>query len=313
MKTKLNQGNRGNGQNGKFGNGSNNNNKSDNGNNNNLGNNNSGNNNNGYQARNNTPGRLSMMSKGEAERSSDVVTGTFSIHSVSVNTLFDFGAAYSFISTSVVRKLNLTESSHVDVSVSLPTGKLVHCNKIFKGLPLKIGEAIFPSDLIKFNLGDLDVILGMDWLSLYKAKIDCEMQRVKLSDLLGKIVSYRQLGNPKGFGIIPAMKVKKLVNKGCPLYFCCFQDLSMSESRRMKDVPIVNEFLDVFPEEISGMPPKREVEFTIDLVPGAAPISKAPYRMAPVEMSELKAQLEELLDKGFIRPSASPWEHLCYL
>ncbi|XP_021746474.1 GATA zinc finger domain-containing protein 4-like [Chenopodium quinoa] len=75
-------------------------------------------------------------------------------------------------------QLNLTESSHVDVSVSLPTGKLVHCNKIFKGLPLKIGEAIYPSNLIEFNLGDLDVILGMDWLSLYKAKIDCEMQRV---------------------------------------------------------------------------------------------------------------------------------------
>ncbi|XP_021747872.1 putative uncharacterized protein DDB_G0267840 [Chenopodium quinoa] len=135
-------------------------------------NNNSGNNNNGYQARNNTPDRLSVMSKGEAERSSNVVTGTFSMQYVSINTLFDSGAAYSFISTSVVRKLNLTESSHVDVSVSLPTGKLVHCNKIFKGLPLKIGEAIFPSDLIEFNLGDLDVILGMDWLSLYKANID---------------------------------------------------------------------------------------------------------------------------------------------
>lgn len=247
------------------------------------------------------------MSKGEAERPSDVVTGTFSIQSIYVNTLFDSGAAYSFISTSLVRKLNLTESSHVDVSVSLPRGKLVHCNKIFKGLPLKIGEAIFPSDLIEFNLGDLDVILGMDWLSLYKAKIDCEMQRVQLSDPLGKKVSYRRLGKPKGFGIISAMKVKKLVNKGCPLYFCCVQDLSMSENRRMEDVPIVNEFLDVFPEDISGMPPKRKIEFTIDLVPGAAPISKAPYRMAPAEMSELKAQLQELLDKGFIRPSASPW------
>ncbi|XP_021742720.1 probable cyclin-dependent serine/threonine-protein kinase DDB_G0292550 [Chenopodium quinoa] len=211
-----NQGNKGNGQNRKFENGSNNNNRSGNNN-----NNNSGNNNNGYQARNNTPGLLSVMSKGEAERFPDVVTGTFSIYSFSVNTLFDSGAAYSFISNSVVRKLNLTESSHVDVSVSLPTGKLVHCNNIFKGLPLKIGESIFPSDLIEFNLGDLDVILGMDWLSLYKAKIDCEMQRVQLSDPLGKAVSYRRLGKPKGFGIISALKVKKLVDKGCPLYFCC--------------------------------------------------------------------------------------------
>ncbi|XP_021714875.1 putative mediator of RNA polymerase II transcription subunit 24 [Chenopodium quinoa] len=83
--------------------------------------------------------------------------------------------------------------------------------------------------------------------------------------------------------------------------------LNMSEISRMEDVSIMNEFLDVFPKEILGMPPKREVEFIIDLVPGAAPILKAPHRMAPAEMSELKAQLQELLDKGFIRPSASPW------
>ncbi|XP_021750370.1 uncharacterized protein LOC110716043 [Chenopodium quinoa] len=168
-----NQGSRDNGQNGKFGNGnSNGSHRPGNG------NNNSGNGNNGHQGKSNAPGRLSVMSKGEAERSSNVVTGTFSIHSVSVKALFDSGATYSFISTSVVRKLNLSESSHVNMSVSLPTGKLVHCNRLFKGLPLKIGEAVFPSNLIEFNLGDLDVILGMDWLSLYKAKIDCEIQRV---------------------------------------------------------------------------------------------------------------------------------------
>ncbi|XP_021773659.1 uncharacterized protein LOC110737634 [Chenopodium quinoa] len=192
-------------------------------------------------------------------------------------------ATYSFIFTSVVRKLNLSESSHVDVSVSRQTGKLVHCNRLFKGLPLKIGEVVFPSNLIEFNLGDLDVILGMDWLSLYKAKIDCEIQRVHLSDPLGKTVSYRRFGKPKGIGIISALKVKKLVSKGYPLYFYCVQDLSKGEKRRIEDVPIVNEFLDVFPDEISGMPPKREVEVTIDLIPGAAPISKAPCRMAPAD------------------------------
>ena len=80
----------------------------------------------------------------------------------------------------------------------------------------------------------------------------------------------------------------------------------MQEEIRIEDTPAVSEFLDVFPDEISGMPPSREVEFTIDLIPGTAPISKAPYRMAPAEMGELKVQLQELLDKGFIRPSALP-------
>ena len=72
--------------------------------------------------------------------------------------------------------------------------------------------------------------------------------------------------------------------------------------------PVVCDFIDVFPEDLPGLPPIREIEFTIDLVPGTSPISIPPYRMAPAELKELKTQLEELQDKGFIRPSASPWE-----
>ena len=76
---------------------------------------------------------------------------------------------------------------------------------------------------------------------------------------------------------------------------------------KIETIPVVNEFPNVFPEDLPGLPPDREVEFTIDVMPGTAPISKAPYRMAPAAMKELKTQLQELLDKGFIRPSVSPW------
>nr|GFC40617.1 putative reverse transcriptase domain-containing protein [Tanacetum cinerariifolium] len=80
-----------------------------------------------------------------------------------------------------------------------------------------------------------------------------------------------------------------------------------SKERRLEDVPIVQDFLEVFPEDLSGIPPTRQVEFQIDLVPGAAPVARAPYRLAPSEMKELLDQLKELADKGFIRPSSSPW------
>ena len=70
---------------------------------------------------------------------------------------------------------------------------------------------------------------------------------------------------------------------------------------------MVREFLDLFPAEFPGLPPEREVEFNIELLPGTSPISRAPYRMAPTELRELKAQLQDLIDKGFIRPSTSPW------
>ncbi|GKG04802.1 hypothetical protein Tco_0315189, partial [Tanacetum coccineum] len=80
-----------------------------------------------------------------------------------------------------------------------------------------------------------------------------------------------------------------------------------SKEKRLEDVPIVWDFLYVFPEDLSGLPPTRQVKFQIDLIPGAAPVARAPYRLAPSEMKELSEQLKELSDKGFIRPSSSPW------
>ena len=97
-----------------------------------------------------------------------------------------------------------------------------------------------------------------------------------------------------------------MTKSGCDAYLANVIDTTVV-SLGVSDVPIVNEFLDVFPEELPGLPPQREVEFQIETIPGVAPISMAPYRMAPAELKELKKQLEELLDRGFIRPSISPW------
>ncbi|GKB81014.1 hypothetical protein Tco_0947909 [Tanacetum coccineum] len=80
-----------------------------------------------------------------------------------------------------------------------------------------------------------------------------------------------------------------------------------SDEKRLEDIPVVREFLEVFPEDLPGLPPVRQVEFQIDLIPGAAPVARAPYRLAPSEMQELSNQLQELSDRGFIRPSTSPW------
>ena len=106
--------------------------------------------------------------------------------------------------------------------------------------------------------------------------------------------------------LINAMTASKMLRKGCQGYFAFVVD-RRQEGTRLEDIPIVKEFPDVFPDDISGLLPDREVEFTIDLIPGTEPISIPPYRMAPTELRELKNQLEELLSKGFIRPSKSPW------
>jgi len=106
--------------------------------------------------------------------------------------------------------------------------------------------------------------------------------------------------------LISAKLTKKMIRKGCEAYLAHVVDTCMG-SLDLKDIPIVCDFPNIFPNELPGFPPVREVQFEIKVMPGVEPISITPYRMAPVELKELKVQLHELLDKGFIHPNVSPW------
>ena len=116
----------------------------------------------------------------------------------------------------------------------------------------------------------------------------------------------------QGKGVVPppylisSMKAYKLIQKGCQGYLCSILS-DLNGSVELADIPVVEEFPDVFPNELPGHLVDREIEFTVDILSGTQPISKTPYRMAPAELRELKSQLQELLDKGFVRPSTSPW------
>ncbi|GJY33009.1 putative reverse transcriptase domain-containing protein [Tanacetum coccineum] len=117
-------------------------------------------------------------------------------------------------------------------------------------------------------------------------------------------------GHEAHLHIISYTKTQEYILKGCTVFLANINTKEMedkSEKKRLEDVPIVQDFPDVFPEDLPGLPPTRQVEFQIDLIPGAAPVARAPYRLAPSEMKELSEQLKELSDKGFIRPSSSPW------
>ena len=103
-----------------------------------------------------------------------------------------------------------------------------------------------------------------------------------------------------------------MLRRGCQGYLAVVRNVN-ADKGAVDRVPMVCKFPDVFPEELLGLPPDREIEFYIDVVPGTNHISMTPYRMAPAELKELNEQLKELLDKGFIRPSSSPWERPCYL
>jgi hypothetical protein len=135
----------------------------------------------------------------------------------------------------------------------------------------------------------IDVILGMDWLSKHKVLIDCAKKSVKLTTPYGKELEFVTEPVVTTKGVANHVKVNQL------------------DASQGFEVPVVNEFLDVFPEELPSMPPDRDIEFMIELKPGTSPIYITPYRMASPELAELKEHIKELLEKGFIHPSSSSW------
>nr|GEW43892.1 putative reverse transcriptase domain-containing protein [Tanacetum cinerariifolium] len=147
---------------------------------------------------------------------------------------------------------------------------------------------------------------GMDWLTEHHTMIDCHSYRVTFGDIHALEYTYYGSLPGKPMQIISALQARTLLYHGCEGFLATIHDMT-SEVSTIHDQPIVSEFPDVFPDELPGIPPVREVEFNIEHIPWAEPISKAPYRMALVELKELKDQLQELLERGFIRPSVSPW------
>nr|GEW84023.1 putative reverse transcriptase domain-containing protein [Tanacetum cinerariifolium] len=153
--------------------------------------------------------------------------------------------------------------------------------------------------------GTFDVIIEMDWLILHDAVIVCGKKEVHVP-LKKRTLIVKGDDCVSRLKVVSCMKVKKYVDRGSYLFFAQVVEKEPIE-RRLEDVSVICKFLDVFPEDLPGLPPPRELEFKIELVPGAALEACAPYRLAPSEMKELAKQLQELSDKGFIRPSSSPW------
>ncbi|GJR50761.1 putative nucleotidyltransferase, ribonuclease H [Tanacetum coccineum] len=177
---------------------------------------------------------------------------------------------------------------------------------VYRDLPLQFDDKIRSVNALPLDMCEFDIILGMDWLAAHRATIDCHSRRVIFGDIHAPEFIYHGSLPGKSMKIISALKARTLLSHGCEGFLATIHDTT-SDVSSIHDQPIVSEFQDVFPEELPGIPPIRDVEFNIELIPGAEPISKAPYRMAPIELKELKDQLQELLERGFIRPSVSPW------
>jgi hypothetical protein len=229
-------------------------------------------------------GKLNFTTLVDVLEGAAVLTGTFSICDHPIRILFDSGATHRFISESLVSKLGLHSCYTKDSFVVATAGGRILSNTITKVVPLQLGSKTFLTNLIHLGLGGLDVILGMNWMTQHQVVLDIATRTIEIhSPTSGHTILYL----PKVEGTNP----------------CSYAAVTI----QLEDIPVLCEYPDVFPDDLPGMPPDRDVEFVIELQPGTAPISKRPYRMPPKELAELKVQLQELLDKGYIRPSSSHW------
>ncbi|GJU37597.1 putative reverse transcriptase domain-containing protein [Tanacetum coccineum] len=208
----------------------------------------------------------------------NIITGMLLLNNHYASILFDTGANRSFISTAFSSLVNITPTLLENFyDVELADGKLVGIDTIIRGCTLNFLDHSFNIDLMPVELGSFDVII---------------VRPGKKMSTNHNVTSSRSNG------------------KGCQVFLAQIsakKEEDKSEGKQIKDVPIVRDFPKVFPEDLPGLPLARPVEFQIDLIPGAAPVARAPYRLAPSKMKELSEQLQELSDKGFIRPSSSPW------
>ncbi|GJU47893.1 putative reverse transcriptase domain-containing protein [Tanacetum coccineum] len=197
--------------------------------------------------------------------------------------------------------------------VELADGKLVEIDTIIRGFTLNFLDHPFNIDLMPVALGSFDIIIGMDWLRRCHAVIMCDVKLVQIpygNETLTFCGNESSNGRESRLIVISCSKAQEYMPKGCQVFLAQIstkKEEDKSEGKQIKDVPIIRYFPEVFPEDLLGLPLARPVEFQIDLIPGAAPVARAPYRLAPSEMKELSEQLQELSDKGFIRPSSSPW------
>ncbi|GKB88954.1 putative reverse transcriptase domain-containing protein [Tanacetum coccineum] len=220
------------------------------------------------------------------QQNPNVVTGTFLLNDHYASILFDLGAEKSFVSTTFTTFIDIAYSTlNTSYELELANGKAVSTNIVLCVCTLNLLNHLFRIYLLPTKSGSFDVIVGMDWLWNLRAEIICYEKIIRIPLPNGEILEVHSERPEKDQKYLSCMK---------------------TDEKKLKHTPIVCNFPKVFPDDLSGLPPTREVEFWIDLIPGAMLVARSPYRLTPSEMQELANQLKELQDKGFIRPSHSP-------
>jgi hypothetical protein len=230
-------------------------------------------------------GRIYYTQVATTPEGEPVMMGTFLMANHPVVILFDSGASHTFISKKFVKKYCIPCTESREGFIIHSPGGQIFTKEVAFNVPVTLAERDFPTNMIVLKGKDIDVILSMNWLAQHKAILNTDLKSIRLS-----------YGHEEVLLSIPvAISVKP------------FGRVYEAFLPEIQDIPVVCEFPDVFPEDLPKLPRERYVDFVIELKPGTDPISRRSYQMPPNEFAELKTQLQDLLEKGFIWPSLSPW------
>ena len=247
-----------------------------------------------------TPARAYAMKAREDQDAPEVISSIFSLYDIEMHALVDFGSTHSYVCIEhVFDKIPVVEQLAYDMHVTSPLGHSISVNNVYRNCPIFIQVREFLADLIALPFRELDLILGMDWLSKHRAIVDCGQKTIVLrcSDQTEVIV--QGIRTSAMSNVISAMQVRRFMRKGCETFLAMILDSKRGQVD-VEKILVVREFPDVFPKVLPCIPLEREVDLAIKIVPGTVPVSRAPYRMVPTKLKELKSQLQELLDKEFI-------------
>jgi hypothetical protein len=244
------------------------------------------------QAKKRKTGRVYYTQVATTPEGEPVMMGTFLVANHPALILFDSGASHTFMSKKFVEKhcIPYTESRE-GFTIHSPEGQ-IFTKEVAYQVPVTLDERDFPTNMIVLKGQDIDVILGMNWLAQHKAILNTALRKIRLS-----------YGQEE---ILLSIPIAILARPTGRVYEAIIPEI--------QDIPVVCEFPDVFPEDLPGLPPERDVEFVIELKPGTTPISRRSYRMPPNELAKLKTQLQDLLEKdlsdqvlhcGVVQPSSS--------
>ena len=248
-----------------------------------------------------------MLNPRDAQASNTVVTGTLTICSRQGLVLFDSGTTHSFVSPSFSLCLDMRfDVLNSPLTMLTPVEEVYLINRFLSGCVVCIEDEILLVNLVELEILEFDVILGMDWLSAHHAVLDCFNKVVTLSIPGKPVIRYQGDRSAVSPYLVSTLTTGKLLAKRCQGILAYVLDTKMNVPDLGK-ILVVKDFFYVFPGELPRLSPDKEIEFGIDVPSRTQPISIPLYRMAPLELRELKAQLQDLLDKGFIRPSTSPW------